>query len=262
MKLIEFGSSRVKVYDHGVLTGYHSLNLIAKEANLKEIEKELKDVIREVGVPDKSFFTEWVRGHKGILDFLSSCDFLGEIVILSGEDEARAFVKAVEKQYSEPSIICDIGGGSVQIQTIEKQLFSFRSGSIFLEKEVVKHPIPLQLEDIHKVRMFLETIYSSLQGLQQARSLIVGSTQVRSFFESFWGSSMAKGYITREELREGIDFLTGKSYEEIRHIYPKQEGYMYGVQLLLINAEVIGELFGVEHIIPTNASWIEYYLGD
>lgn len=258
MKVIEFGSSRVKIYSNGKLIKYYPFNLMS--LNYTEILLKIDNLIKEEGTPNYSFFTEWARNNKLIKRYIESHKNLGEAIIISSLEEAKYFYLAVKNCFNISSIIMDSGGGSVQICISEKTLMSYKIGSIFIENNIIRHGIPYTVEETEIIRNYIrQEIGNSLKSFSN-NNLIVGSTKVKSFFSKMFHNSLNKNdFIDMSTLSKGINRLMFKSYDEIHHIFPESEGYMYGTLILLITIEEIAKMVNAKNIYPTNINWLQYF---
>lgn len=257
MKIVEFGSSRVKVYENGELTNYYSMNLIS--SNPDEIECKIQDLTLKEGIPDISFFTEWARGNDMIESYINSHNNLGKTKIISSKEEATYFYKIVKQNYPIESIVVDSGGGSVQVCISENILYSFRIGAIYIEKEVIGHIIPYTQQEIEQIRNYIRSELKPVLEKYNNDNLIVGSTKVASFFNSMFPFTSYNEPVNMEELNIGIQQLMSKNYEDIVHIFPEPKGYMYGTLILLITIQEISNLLNAKYIYPTDLNWMQYF---
>lgn len=133
------------------------------------------------------FATEALRkvsNSKDVLDYIKKN--LGiEIIILSGEDEAKYDNIAVNDEWKDklklPYYVLDMGGGSVELNLNEKDNISYSSiplGSLVISKRFAKNPMDVHSIDYESIEKYVLNILkeNSPNVIQNRNMYVIGGT--------------------------------------------------------------------------------------
>lgn len=156
-------------------------------------------------------------------------EFNWDIEIVSGQREFELIKIGVEQtiDFSEPSLIMDIGGGSLELIYLEKnqivQAESFECGvARMFEWQPLTNPMT-KCEEAYleeKLESFIKEFLSSISPVQ----FIGASGSFETFYEMIHKSSIEKGFMLTElskiDVIDACDYLIHSTYEErLANIY-------------------------------------------
>jgi len=196
--------------------------------------------------------------------------------IITQEDEAKAFFKAVTKDFPERSEIAvvDMGGGSIQVlignKNKLKEMHFLPLGVYFLGQKFVSDNSEEGKATEEELRELRNYIQSKIEGISiQAKKvpLVYGSSNVLDLFKlidvDLNNSDLSSSHplqTSPSELTEFLDGIKDLTHQEREDKYQFQYGYMWGIQMAFYNAYYLAKHLKTETIIPSNVNIAEGYV--
>lgn len=181
------------------------------------------------------------------------------VAILSWQAEAGLFHQGVSSVVQAADVVADIGGGSIQISwgADAASAASLPLGTFALERQF-QAGSPATVAELHAMRQALDAALASAVPKGQVRRLVIGSNVMRDFFGALFdalGLFMAEdGEVKMSDVARALQFLAGKPYDSIEHLYPANPYFLRGADKALVSISAIADWFGASHIVPTNES--------
>lgn len=299
--VIDLGSLKVKYLlaetepEFKVLEKEHSLTLLGK--GLKEgkhsiTEKSLNDTIqainkykgnaleKKVELEDiKVVATESLRKASNTEDVLEEISRKTEleVEIITQEDEAKAYFKAVSSNFALDSdyFVLDNGGGSIQVlhgnKSGIKNTYYLPLGVYSLVQKFISNNKKTGKPKASEINDVMKYISNAISGsdipTDMELPLIHGSTNVLDLYKYIKLPSRKSSLLTRhpiestpEDLISWLDNIDGLTFEERERKYPFQYGYMWGIDIAFYNTYYLAKHIGTNTIVPSNINIAEGFL--
>lgn len=223
-------------------------------------------VIRQLGIDRfRVIGTEAMRrasNNTQVLDAITSTTGV-PTEILSHEEEARIFFRAIASDITGDLAVADIGGGSVQLTIGSSAGISethlLKTGTYMLQERfrTDNHPTPAQQAAAWD---YVRSHVASL-GLRPQPHLIFvcGSTNIIDFFRET-GIPMTGRNDSRyhpyksqlDSLRSLYDKLQDHPFEKRMELFPSEPYFMWGADKTIMNVRSLCEALGIEEVVPSN----------
>lgn len=184
--------------------------------------------------------------------------------IISQEREGAIFNSGVRTSLKEisgsESLVCDVGGGSVQVGKASGTVIGAEIGTYTLESRFQSGSL-LLTEERERMHEFLTSKFSAL-GVGSASRIVWGSSCVATFVRGFLSHLKLSGtelsplfeQIHFDDLVQMRDYLMDKPYDSLAAIYPENPGYMYGADKAIEVVYALAKVSGSSSIVCTDHS--------
>lgn len=240
-----------------------------QEASIKKQINALSEIMRtveEFGVDKLCVLgTEGLRKAKNSKDVIKQIESItnSSVKVLTHEEEAVMFFKAVASDFDEDIAVADIGGGSVQLivgnsKKIESS-YLLKTGGHVLQERFSKNNPPTMDEQ----RKAWEYVRSEVGKLRITKrpgiKLIYGSSCIIDFFteagvktQKLSGHKFHPIFTKVDELKKLYNKLLPLTFEDRMKLFPSEPYYMWGADKAMTNIFNFCEALGTTTIVPTN----------
>jgi len=276
---ILYKEPRLTLLGKGLKEGQHRILSKSLSNSLKAV-KYFQDICNKYNVKAiKMVATESIRKADNVEEVLESFkNGSGNIPeIISQEDEAELFFKAVTRNFPKDKkvAVVDMGGGSIQILIGKRgekcEMHFVPLGVYFLQQKFVtdtSNEGKPSDEELALLRGYIQgVLHASNVPMDIETPLIYGSSNVLDLFNMIpikkaqsTLSSTHPYEVIPEELPVFLDEIKDLSHAQREKKYPLQWGYMWGIQMAFYNAYYLAKRLGSKVIIPSNVNISEGYI--
>lgn len=243
-------------------------NIIIQKSIDKQTEAltEFMQKIKEFGVDAyRVVGTEALRRAKNAAEVRGIIEAIVNVPveILSHEDEAQIYFKAVASDIPGKVAVIDVGGGSVQLTIGDSKAITYthllKTGTYFLQEKFGKS----HLSTADDQKAVWEYVRAEVSGLGLSKNpdltVVYGSTCIIDFFKETGvvmqktGRSQTHPFkTTLRDMMKLYDKLMPLTYEERMELFPSEPYYMWGADKAIMNVVSLCEQLGVDEVVPSN----------